>query len=248
MNTMITPEKTRRTTKMLNPLLQFKDVWKTYYLGAQTLDVLKGITLEIYEEEFVAVLGPSGSGKSTMMNLLGLLDVPSKGFIFVESQDVRKMTESQLAQLRGKKIGFVFQQFNLISALTALENVMLPMMFQNVAESERRQRAQELLTKVGLADRMHHKPTELSGGQQQRVAIARSLANNPEIILADEPTGNLDSASGKQIMDLLIELHEKEKKTIILVTHDNSLVKHAKRIIRLRDGQVVKMKDNSKSL
>lgn len=240
---MVTMVKTKRATKALVPLLQFKDVWKTYHLGAQTLDVLKGITLEIYEEEFVAVLGPSGSGKSTVMNLLGLLDVPSKGFIFVENQDVRKMTESQLAQLRGKKIGFVFQQFNLISALTALENVMLPMMFQDVAESERKKRAQELLTKVGLADRMHHKPTELSGGQQQRVAIARSLANNPDIILADEPTGNLDSASGKQIMDLLVELHEKEKKTIILVTHDNSLVKHAQRVITLRDGQVVKKND-----
>lgn len=232
--------KTSQVQKKLNPLLQFKDVWKTYYLGAQTLDVLKGITLEIYEEEFVAVLGPSGSGKSTMMNLLGLLDVPSKGVILVENRDVRKMKESQLAQLRGKKIGFVFQQFNLISALTALENVMLPMMFQNVNENVRKKKAEELLGKVGLAERMHHKPTELSGGQQQRVAIARSLANNPDIILADEPTGNLDSASGKQIMDLLIGLHEKEKKTIILVTHDISLVKHAKRIIRLRDGQVVK--------
>jgi len=244
---MITPRRKKQTTKTLNPLLQFKDVWKTYYLGAQTLDVLKGITLEIYEEEFVAVLGPSGSGKSTVMNLLGLLDVPSKGFIFVENQDVRKMTESQLAQLRGKKIGFVFQQFNLILALTALENVMLPMMFQNVAESERKQRAEELLAKVGLADRMHHKPTELSGGQQQRVAIARSLANNPEIILADEPTGNLDSASGKQIMDLLIELHQKEKKTIILVTHDTSLVKHAQRVIILRDGQIVKKDGKNKN-
>ena len=244
---MITPRRKKQTIKTLNPLLQFKDVWKTYYLGAQTLDVLKGITLEIYEEEFVAVLGPSGSGKSTVMNLLGLLDVPSKGFIFVENQDVRKMTESQLAQLRGKKIGFVFQQFNLILALTALENVMLPMMFQNVAESERKQRAEELLAKVGLADRMHHKPTELSGGQQQRVAIARSLANNPEIILADEPTGNLDSASGKQIMDLLIELHQKEKKTIILVTHDTSLVKHAQRVIILRDGQIVKKDGKNKN-
>jgi putative ABC transport system ATP-binding protein len=239
MNKMDT-HKTSQVQKKLNPLLQFKDVWKTYYLGAQTLDVLKGITLEIYEEEFVAVLGPSGSGKSTMMNLLGLLDVPSKGVILVENRDVRKMKESQLAQLRGKKIGFVFQQFNLISALTALENVMLPMMFQNVNENVRKKKAEELLGKVGLAERMHHKPTELSGGQQQRVAIARSLANNPDIILADEPTGNLDSASGKQIMDLLIGLHEKEKKTIILVTHDISLVKHAKRIIRLRDGQVVK--------
>jgi len=241
MNEMDTHDKSKRVTKKLNPLLQFKDVWKTYYLGEQTLNVLKGITLEIYEEEFVTVLGPSGSGKSTVMNLLGLLDVPSKGFIFVENHDVRKMTESQLAQLRGKKIGFVFQQFNLISALTALENVMLPMMFQKVSEVERKRRAEELLRKVGLEERMHHKPTELSGGQQQRVAIARSLANNPEIILADEPTGNLDSASGKQIMDLLVELHEKEKKTIILVTHDISLVKHAKRIIRLRDGQVVKV-------
>ncbi len=225
------------------PLLELRDVGKTYHLGKEPLDVLKEVQITIYTHEFVAILGPSGSGKSTLMNLIGILDTPSRGQLLLEGKDLKHFSESQLAQLRGKKIGFVFQQFNLIQTLTALENVMLPMIFQDKPEKEREERARMLLAKVGLQDRIDHKPTELSGGQQQRVAIARALANDPEIILADEPTGNLDSASGKQIMELLLTLHDTERKTIILVTHDTSLVKHAQRVITLRDGQVVKIEE-----
>ncbi len=220
-------------------LLELQDVWKTYQMGSESLDVLRGVSVSIYKGEFVTILGPSGSGKSTLMNLVGILDIPTRGHILLEKKDLSHLSESALAQLRGKKIGFVFQQFNLIHTLSALENVILPTIFQNVPQTQRIERAKELLALVGLADRMHHRPNELSGGQQQRVAIARALVNNPEIILADEPTGNLDSQSGKQIMELLTTLHEKEKKTIILVTHDQSLVRHAQRTISLRDGKIV---------
>jgi putative ABC transport system ATP-binding protein len=219
-------------------IIRLKDVWKTYFMGKVSLDVLRGINLDIYRGEFVAILGPSGSGKSTLMNQVGLLDVPSKGKITIDEVDISTLEESDLAQLRGKKIGFVFQQFNLIPALTALENVILPTIFQNLNPIERDRRAKELLALVGLADRMAHRPNELSGGQQQRVAIARALVNNPEIILADEPTGNLDTKSGEQVMELLMELHHKEHKTIILVTHDIEKAKHAERIIYLKDGEV----------
>ncbi len=222
----------------MKSLIQLKNVCKTYFMGDVRLDVLKSVNLEIYQGEFVAIVGPSGSGKSTMMNLVGILDIPTKGTIYIDGLDISKFSESDLAQLRGKKIGFVFQQFNLISTLTALENVILPAIFQNMSEEDRLAKGKELLTKVGLADRMTHKPTELSGGQQQRVAIARALINNPEILLADEPTGNLDSNSGKQILELLEQLHRKEKKTIILVTHDLNLTKYAQRIIHLKDGIV----------
>lgn len=224
-----------------NIIIKLKDVWKTYYMGKVSLDVLKGINVDIYRGEFVAILGPSGSGKSTLMNQVGLLDVPSKGKITIDEVDISTLEESDLAQLRGKKIGFVFQQFNLIPALTALDNVILPTIFQGLGPEERDKRARELLTLVGLADRMTHRPNELSGGQQQRVAIARALVNNPEIILADEPTGNLDTKSGEQVMELLMELHHKEHKTIILVTHDIDKAKHAKRIIYLKDGEVEKV-------
>ena len=219
-------------------IIKLKDVWKTYVMGKVSLDVLRGINLDIYRGEFVAILGPSGSGKSTLMNQVGLLDVPSKGKITIDEVDISTLEESNLAQLRGKKIGFVFQQFNLIPALTALENVILPTIFQNLNPEERDRRAKELLALVGLADRMTHRPNELSGGQQQRVAIARALVNNPEISLADEPTGNLDTKSGEQVMELLMELHHKEHKTIILVTHDIDKAKHAERIIYLKDGEV----------
>src|SRR3989344_556775 len=178
-------------------LLHLKDVWKTYFMGEQPLHVLKNINIEIYQGDFTAILGPSGSGKSTLMNLVGILDIPTKGSIYLDGHDISKLSESELAKIRGKKLGFIFQQFNLIPTLTALENVILPTIFQNMSESSRLEKAQKMLAKVGLADRMHHKPAELSGGQQQRVAIARALMNDPEIILADEPTGNLDSASGK---------------------------------------------------
>jgi putative ABC transport system ATP-binding protein len=225
-------------------LIRLKDVWKTYYLGDNVLNVLKGINLEINQGEFVVITGPSGSGKSTMMNQVGILDTPSKGTIFLENIDISTLSESNLAQLRGKKIGFIFQQFNLISTLTALENVILPTIFQNVPEKIRTENAKRLLTMVGLGDRMDHRPNELSGGQQQRVAIARSLINNPEIILADEPTGNLDSKSGEQVMKMLSDLHQKDKKTIILVTHDTHLVKYSQKSVFIKDGEIVKIQHN----
>ena len=231
---------------MAKPILELKDVWKTYYLGAVSLDVLKGINLEIHKGEFVVIIGPSGSGKSTLMNQVGVLDTPSKGNIYLDGINISTLHESDLAQLRGKKIGFVFQQFNLIPALTALENVTLPMIFQNVPESVRIEKGTVLLQKVGLGDRMNHKPTELSGGQQQRVAIARALVNDPDIILADEPTGNLDSAVGQQIMDMLETFHKKDGKTIILVTHDIELVVFADKIVHIKDGLIVKIEKKRK--
>ncbi|MBU1111269.1 MAG: ABC transporter ATP-binding protein [archaeon] len=227
-------------------IIELKDVWKTYYMGKISLNVLKGINLEINKGEFVAIIGPSGSGKSTLMNHVGILDTPTKGQVLLDNKDISKFSESDLAQYRGKKIGFIFQQFNLIPTLTALENVVLPSIFQNVPEEERTKRGQKLLNDVGLGERFNHKPTELSGGQQQRVAISRALINNPEIILADEPTGNLDSASGKQIMDTLSELHKIEKKTIILVTHDVELINYADRTIFLKDGVIEKITHNGK--
>ena len=225
-------------------LIRLDKVWKTYYMGDITLNVLKGINLDINENEFVVIVGPSGSGKSTLMNLVGILDIPSKGTIFLEDIDISTLHESDLAQLRGKKIGFVFQQFNLITTLTALENVILPTIFQNMPEEERVKRAKALLEKVGLSDRMDHRPNQLSGGQQQRVAIARALINNPDIILADEPTGNLDSHSGEQVMNLLTKLHKEEKKTIILVTHDVDLVKYSQKTVHIKDGEIVKIEHN----
>ncbi len=225
-------------------VIQLKDVWKTYLMGDVSLDVLKGINLEIYLGEFVAILGPSGSGKSTLMNQVGLLDIPTKGMITIDGVDISTLHESDLAQLRGKKIGFVFQQFNLISTLTAMENVTLPTIFQNVPEEERTKRAKKLLERVGLGDRMEHRSNELSGGQQQRVAIARALVNDPEIILADEPTGNLDTKSGEQVMQMLKDLNEKEHKTIILVTHDIAKAEFAKRIIFIKDGMIERIKEN----
>ncbi len=227
-------------------LIKLQDVWKTYTMGDQKLDVLKGINLTIYDKEFIAILGPSGSGKSTMMNQVGILDTPTKGKLFLENHDISKLTESEVARIRGKKIGFIFQQFNLIPTLSALENVTLPTIFQNMSEEKRIARGEALLQRVGLGDRMHHKPNELSGGQQQRVAIARSLVNNPEIILADEPTGNLDSTSGRQVMNMLTDLHSKEGKTIILITHDIQLVKYSSRTIYLLDGEVEKITINGK--
>ena len=226
------------------PLIKLKDVRKTYYLGDNVLNVLKDVNLEIFKGEFVTIIGPSGSGKSTMMNQVGILDTPTKGKVYMEGKDISTLSESDLAQLRGRKIGFVFQQFNLIPTLTALENVTLPTIFQNIPEEERTARAKKLLEEVGLGERMNHKPTELSGGQQQRVAIARALVNNPDIILADEPTGNLDSKSGRQVMDMLTGLHKKEKKTIILVTHDTHLVKCSQKTVYLKDGEIIKIHHN----
>lgn len=221
-------------------IIRLEDVWKIYPMGEVKVEALRGVSLKIYNGEFVAITGASGSGKSTMMNVVGCLDKPTRGKIYLDEKDISSLSESSLAEIRGKKIGFVFQQFNLIPTLTALENVMLPMEFQNVPSSKIKERAKKIMEQVGLKDRMYHRPTELSGGQSQRVALARSLANNPEVILADEPTGNLDSKTGQYIMNLLCELYEKEGKTVVIVTHDTHLVKFAKRIIQLKDGQIEK--------
>ena len=223
-------------------LLELEDVWKTYKMGkAGNLDVLKGLNLKIFEGEFVAITGPSGSGKSTMMNIVGALDIPSKGVVYLNGKNIAKMGESSLARFRGETIGFIFQQFNLIPTLSALQNVMLPMEFINSSnQKEARNNAKELLIMLGLGDRIHHRPNELSGGQQQRVAIARSMSNDPEIILADEPTGNLDSKTGKFVMEFLHELNKKKGKTIILITHDLHLIKYADRVVYLKDGIIIK--------
>ncbi len=222
------------------PLIRLESVWKSYQLGDLEIPVLKGLDFHINKEEFVAIMGPSGSGKSTTMNMIGCLDLPTRGKIYLKGMDISHLGESELAQIRGKAIGFVFQQFNLIPTMSALENVMLPMIFQGAEESERFDRASSMLELVGLIERMAHRPAELSGGEQQRVAIARALINNPEIILADEPTGNLDSKTGEEIMKILRNLHEREHKTIILISHDKNVAKRAKRIIYLKDGRISK--------
>ena len=220
-------------------LIKLKDVWKIYHMGHVEVNALRGLNLEVNAGEFIAIQGPSGSGKSTAMNMVGCLDIPTKGSIFLENKNIAHLSESQLAQLRGKKIGFVFQQFNLINTLTALENVMLPMTFQGVDVEKRRSRAKKLLEFLELRGRVNHRPTEMSGGEQQRVAIARALANDPDILLADEPTGNLDSKTGKYIMDLLIKLNKEKKKTIIMVTHDDKLSKFAEKVYYLKDGNIL---------
>ncbi len=227
-------------------IIELNRVWKTYLLGGSPVNALQGINLAIQENSFVVIVGPSGSGKSTLMNLVGCLDLPSAGTVKLVDKDISKMQDNELAMLRGKKIGFVFQKFNLIPNLTATQNVVLPMIFQGVSSSERLKRAEELLTFVGLGHRLDHKPNQLSGGEQQRVAIARSLSNNPEVILADEPTGNLDSATGKKIMTLFKELHDKGK-TIIFVTHDQELTKYAQKIVKIRDGKVIETTNRRKA-
>ena len=221
-------------------IIKLSNVWKTYQMGTVEVHALRGLSLEIKQGEFLAIQGPSGSGKSTMVNAIGCLDVPTKGEIYLDGVNIATLGESALAQVRGKKIGFVFQTFNLLSTLTALENVMLPMIFQNIDKDERLERAGELLKSVGLGDRLTHKPGELSGGQRQRVAIARALANEPQVLLADEPTGNLDSNTGKQILEMVDELHKKRHMTVVMVTHDDNLAKKAERIAFLKDGNIVK--------
>ncbi len=225
---------------MKKTIITLEDVWKIYVMGHVEVTALQGVSLDVYQGEFVSIMGPSGSGKSTAVNMVGCLDIPTKGRILLDGKDISHLDESDLAQIRGKKIGFIFQQFNLLPTLTALENVSLPMIFQGIPAEERAARAEQLLTIVQLKDRMNHRPSELSGGQQQRVAIARSLANDPEVILADEPTGNLDTKTGENVLDFLHELNRKHKKTIVMVTHDPHLAKRADRIILLKDGQVVK--------
>lgn len=218
------------------PLLDLKGITKEYELGKTTVRALRGLDLGIDSGEVVAIMGPSGSGKSTLMHILGALDTPSSGTASIDGADLKLLKEDQLVTLRGKKVGFVFQTFNLIPTLSAQRNVELPMIFQGVTKRARAKKARELLTKVGLAERMKHKPNELSGGERQRVAVARSLANNPEIILADEPTGNLDTETGQAILNLLKDLSTRDGKTVIVVTHDPEAAAIADRIITLRDG------------
>src|SRR3989344_8815827 len=222
----------------MNEIIRLENVEKEYFIGTNVVRALAGASLKVKKGDFIAIVGPSGSGKSTMMNMIGALDVPSKGDIYLDDKNIAIMAESDLAQIRGRKIGFVFQNFNLIPTLTAKENVSLPMIFQGVNKVDREDRADDLLRKVGLGDRMDHLPGELSGGQKQRVAIARALANNPELILADEPTGNLDSKTEAEILLLLRNLHKQEKKTIIMITHNEKLARVAERVIRLVDGRV----------
>jgi len=218
-------------------IIHLDNIRKSYFLGKQELPVLKGISLDIYKNEYVALMGPSGSGKSTLMNILGCLDSPTGGSYILNGKDVSRMPDDDLAEVRNKEIGFVFQQFNLLPRLTAAENVALPLIYSGIAKKERIERAEAVLEKVKLVDRMHHKPNELSGGQCQRVAIARALINNPAIILADEPTGNLDSKTSYEIMDILGKIHD-DGNTVILVTHEEDISKFARRIIRLKDGLV----------
>jgi putative ABC transport system ATP-binding protein len=220
-------------------LLYLDGVTKDYLLGSTVVNALRGLSLSIESGEIVAIMGPSGSGKSTLMHILGALDTPTGGTASLEGHDLQELSENELVTLRGKKVGFVFQTFNLIQALTAQQNVELPMIFLGVKKSVRAERARALLEKVGLGERVAHRPNELSGGERQRVAIARALANNPEIILADEPTGNLDSETGATILGLLKQLSVEEGKTMILITHDPDAAAIAHRIIRLRDGRVV---------
>jgi len=218
-------------------LIETNDLWKTYVMGAEEIHALRGVTVSLEKGEYVAIMGPSGSGKSTLMNLIGCLDTPSKGSYLLNGQQVSEMNDDELARIRNEEIGFVFQTFNLLPRATALHNVELPLVYAGVAAKDRLERATNALARVELADRATHRPNELSGGQRQRVAIARALVNNPSILLADEPTGNLDSKTGVEIMHLFERLHQAGN-TIILVTHDADVAANAHRVIRLRDGQV----------
>jgi putative ABC transport system ATP-binding protein len=221
----------------MNEVIKLAGISKSYFLGKQELPVLKGIDLIIAKNDYVALMGPSGSGKSTLMNILGCLDSPTRGTYTLNGRDVSRMVDDQLAEVRNVEIGFVFQQFNLLPRLMAWENVALPLIYSGMKRSEREQRARHMLEKVGLADRAHHKPNELSGGQSQRVAVARALINNPSILLADEPTGNLDTKTSAEIMELFGDIH-KQGNTVILVTHEEDIANYTQRIIRIRDGVV----------
>lgn len=225
-------------------IIHLENILKSYYLGKNELKVLKGISMDIFKNEYVAFMGPSGSGKSTLMNILGCLDSPSGGKYILNGKDVSKMPDNDLAEVRNKEIGFVFQQFNLLPRLTAIENVTLPLVYSGIGKKERNERALTVLKKVKLEERGHHKPNELSGGECQRVAIARALINNPSIILADEPTGNLDSRTSYEIMDILGKIHA-DGNTVVLITHEDDISRFAHRLVRLRDGMIERDTINS---
>lgn len=227
----------------MNSIIHLDNIHKSYFMGRQELPVLMGITLDIFKNEYVALMGPSGSGKSTLMNILGCLDTPTAGTYVLNNNDVSKMRDNDLAEVRNKEIGFVFQQFNLLPRLTALENVALPLVYAGMGRKQRTEKAKEVLEMVNLTDRSHHKPNEMSGGQCQRVAIARALVNNPSLILADEPTGNLDTKTSYEIMEIFNKIHENGN-TIVLVTHEEDIANHAHRIVRLRDGLIETDKKN----
>lgn len=225
-------------------IVRLENVGKIYTMDKVQVPALRGISFEIYKREFISVMGPSGSGKSTVMNLIGCLDRPTSGAVYIDGKNVSRLSENKLAEMRRKKVGFIFQQFNLIPRLNALENVELPMWFAGVTREKRSRQATELLGAVGLEHRLKHRPTELSGGERQRVAVARALANSPEIILADEPTGNLDSKSGEEIIALLQRLNEEEGKTVVIVTHELEFGRKAQRMIMLRDGLIERIEVN----
>lgn len=220
------------------PLIDIRNMVKVYKMGNVEVTALNNVSIKIFPGEFVSIVGPSGSGKSTLMNMIGCLDVPTSGEYYLDGKEVSKLKDDQLAEIRNRLIGFIFQGFNLIPKLTALENVELPLIYQGKSKKDRYMRSIEVLERVGLKDRLHHKPSELSGGQQQRVAIARALVGKPKLILADEPTGNLDSKSGTEVMNILKELHA-QGNTIVLITHDNNLAMQAKRLIRIQDGEII---------
>jgi putative ABC transport system ATP-binding protein len=224
---------------MKEEIFELKDVWKVYCMKGVETNALRGVNVVIKKGEYAAILGPSGSGKSTLMHVMGCLDTPTKGRVFIEGREVSQMSDDELAKIRREKIGFVFQAYNLIPGLTAVENIALPMRFAGHGRGESQRRAKELLKRVGLKERMSHKPNEMSGGEQQRVAIARSMVNNPDVILADEPTGNLDTKSGREILELLESLHKNMGKTIVIVTHDIKLARRSPREIKMIDGRIV---------
>lgn len=222
----------------LKPLVEFRDIYKIYEMGDTEVRALDGVSFSIYDGELVAIIGQSGSGKSTCMNIIGCLDVPTTGSYILNGTDVSKLTDDEQAEIRNKKLGFIFQQYNLLPKLNVLDNVKLPLLYKGLREQEQTERAIEALKRVGIADKAHHKPSQLSGGQQQRASIARALAGSPSVILADEPTGALDSKTSGEVIDFLIELN-RQGNTIILITHDNSIAAKAKRVIRIQDGKII---------